>query len=337
MTAPFVASSPSGFPVRSAGWASTIFWNTSGGALSARSARTVFFSLPSYTDYIESPVQTARTSGASGVSRSITTFASGNTLREWYNAGGTAVLRIQAIGTRQFQLQYWNGSGWTAVGAGGTITTGSLYRFTVEFSNLGNASTGALRFMIFRDSTDIVELDVSATGLNLSACTDIAKFRDYGTGSTIDTLTEAFLKDGSGASAYCYGSVPTAAGTDNTDGTGAYTAVDDGNVTNPDSDVISLPASGNKRSYKTAARNFSGRACKGVTREIRMRCGATGPTQVKPYLLIGGTRYYHASSPVTLTTIFVDYQFTWELDPSTGAAWAANAESANLEWGVEVV
>lgn len=306
-------------------------------ASSARADRSIYGS-GSVADSVEGQAQTARTSGGTGCTRSYPSFASGNNLASWKNAAGTEVLRIRSTAALTVQLQYWDGAAWPAVGAAIVMTTAIDYRHMVDFAGMGGAS-GTLTYRIVADATETLQGTSTASGLNLTSATDIARMRVYSAaGSTSAWLFgEFFIKDGSALSAYVYSNKPTSNGTDATDGTGTFTDVDD-TSTSMDTDFVSLPTSGNKRSFKAAARATGGRSIKGVSVSMRLRCGASGPTQVKPYLLISGVRYYHASSPVTLTTTISVYVFTWELDPSTTAVWTnAAAESANLEFGYEVV
>lgn len=332
MTAPYVCNSLAGVDPSVSTFAHTTT------ATSTRDTTSIL-GTGTATDYLLSPVQASRTTGGFGMSRTYNALASGVNLVELLDNSGTAVLRVRSIGSLQVQLQYWNGSTWVAVGSGMTILSSTVYRYQVDFTNMGNASTGALTLKVITDSTEVTLGTDSASGLNLSSATNVARAKVYSPASTTtgNRLGEFFLKDGTAQATYAYAALPTSNGTDATDGTGAYTDVDDtaGSI---DTDMISLPSSGNKRSFKSGARSTAGRSIKGVTLNARLRCGASGPTQCKPYLLISGTRYYHASSPVTLTTTFAGYSFTWETDPSTGAAWAnAAAESANLEYGIEVV
>lgn len=340
MTAPYFGSTLSDHGLRSTAGIGDYF-ATAG---TTRSDYGGGFSVTNYTDYFQSPQQTARTSGAVGFTRRIATgYTSGNTLGSALNSSGVEGLRIRSIGARQFQLQYWNGASYTGIGSGITVPGGATdqYRFVVDFTGLGGAG-GTLQFRVVLESGEAIVGDESATGLNLTSVVNVDRLRLYcgaQSGATYG-VSEWFIKDGSGLTAYVYNNKITGNGTD-VDGTGSYTDMDDTNISTPDVDFVSLSASGNRRSAKAPARNFGGRAVKGVGFGTRLRRGATGPTQIKAYLTIGGTRYYWgggAGTAVTLTTVYTDYWFGWELDPSTGVAWtAANAQSANLEFGVEVV
>lgn len=340
MAVPWFGSSPSSFPTKSF-TPGTLIWSSNG--TTSRSVTCSQMQIGSYTEYLQSPQQTARTQGGSGFTRNHNpSIPSGNNLASWLNSAGIEVVRVRTTGAQTFQLQFWNGSTWTAVGSAVTVAGGSttafLYRWQLDFSGLGTGS-GSLALRALVNDSEVVAMDVSGSGLDLTSATNIDRLRLFSPGSTSNYwFSEAFIKDGSAMSALVYSRTVNANGTD-VDGTGSYTAIDDNSTFTPDTDFVTLSAAGNRQSTRAAARSFMGRNVKGVGFEARLRCGATGPTQVKPYLKISGTRYYwNGGTAVTLTTAFADYWFGWETDPSTGAAWGAtNAESVNLEFGIEVV
>jgi hypothetical protein len=337
MTAPWFANTLAGANPSSG----TIFTTTSAQRVtSSRVDRSSIGSGGATTDYLLGEQQTARTSGGCGFAKGFAAFASGLTLQEWLNSSGTAVLRVRTASTSTVALEYWNGATWVAVGSAVTVTTDTPYRFLVDFSGMGTAA-GALSFDVVNTATEASAGSASASGLDLTSATNIARSKTYTAhngGDATARFGEMFMKDGSAMAAYVYANRPTGNGTDNTDGTGSVLSIDDQGTANHDADFVSLASSGNRRSFTCAARSVGGRTPKGVGAALRLRCGASGPTQVKPYLLIGGTRYYHPSSPVTLTTSFQSKMFIWETNPATSAAWTAAAvESAALEFGIEVV
>lgn len=341
MVAPWIGASASAFPAQSVGL--EIRWYN---AVGPYSCGVSFFS-GSSTGYIEGAVLPARTAGATGITRGISSSVATNlTIVSWLNDAGTEVLRLRTTATGVVQLQRWDGSAFVAVGTSVTIPNNNLRNWVVEFSGLGTSS-GSLRLWMLDAVSSAVVKDETTAGLNLTAVSNIAQMRIYVvSANTVPTsvFSGAFVKDGTGVTTYGYNRAPNANGTD-VDGTGtptaSYTAIDDTDTGTPDADFVSLSASSQRRSVKCAARTFGGRPVKLVGFDFRARCGATGPTQVKAYLRIGATRYYWgggSGTPITLTTVFANYQAYWDQDPSTAAPWdAANAESANLEYGLEVV
>jgi hypothetical protein len=126
---------------------------------------------------------------------------------------------------------------------------------------------------------------------------------------------------------------PTSQGAD-ADGTGSYLDVDEEVFS--DVDIITLSASGHRQSFKSPARLHTQSVVTGVTISCRAWFEAGGPSQIKPYLTIGGVRYYGPAFDLDL--VAGAYQYTWAANPATAAAFTpAEASDANLEWGWEAV
>lgn len=288
-------------------------------------------------------VQTARTSGSSGYTLGVST--AGTTigcLMEWRDTSDNPVFRTDVTASGVVSCQYWNGSSWTTLGTFTGLSSATQWFIKLDFSGLGTAS-GALTFKQWDIEGAVLAQTVSGTGLDLSSCANVGKLV---TNADVDTSTsyvgEMFLYDGAADSVFGYGNVPTSNGTDQDQISGDEANVDEvGNDVPLDDDFVSLDTSGQRFSVKCAARDYQGRAIKLVSPSWRLRCGATGPTQVKGYLTIGGTRYYWgggSGTAVTLTTSFEGYNFPFDQDPAATAAWtAAVAEDATLEWGIELV
>lgn len=278
----------------------------------------------------------ARTAGGFTVTALTNTATSSHVVA--YNAAGTPVFRFNLASGTSASFQYWTGA-WTTAGSSWTQTTSVNYNYRVDFSGL-NSSGGAVTVTVtLADGSETVVANFTVSSLDFTAISDVAAVGGVAPAGGTRYFSTYAIRDGSVLATYVYGNVPTADGTD-TDGTGTFASVDD--TSTPDTAFISLPTSGNRRSVKnSAARNYGGRTVLGVNVPARMRCGATGPTQVLVYLKIGGTRYYFgggAGTPITLTTSFLPYNFIWLLNPATAAAWThAEAIDAAMEWGWEVV
>lgn len=245
------------------------------------------------------------------------------------NSSGTGQLRINCGSNGTVMgLQYWNGSTWVQVGSTfnpavySSVMTEIVIRFTTGASgtaemffngvskaagSIGSATTNIKSAQFFSP-------DVNATWYFSEGC-----FED-GTQGLIGSVVET--------------EAPTANGTDNSDGTGSYTDIDE-TITN-DADRMTLTAAGQKRSFTSPARTSTLAEVLGVSVAARMSRGTSGPQNMKFYLLIGGTRYY--SPTIALGLGYAAYQYTWAVDPSTGVQWtAADANAATLEWGIEAV
>lgn len=281
----------------------------------------------------DSPLLPARTSG--GIAwrfRSNSAWANALQHFRWLNAAGTEVLRVANTASGTQQLQFWNGSSWTGVGAAQAITTDLSLIAELSFAGLGTSS-GDLALRYYPTSGGAAVAEWVGSGLGLTAATDIAKARLVAQSGGLFGVGEYIVSDDSPVGLIGYNRVGNANGTD-TDG-GAFGSIDDTTIN--DADFLSLASSGNRHSVKGTARNFAGRRVDAVSVTFRGRRGASGPTQVKVYLLISGTRYYHPDT-ITLSTSFSAYFVSWEDNPATSAPWLnADAENANLEWGWEAV
>lgn len=264
-------------------------------------------------------------------------WVNGVTNFAWRSAADVEVVRIRNTATGSQQLQYWNGTAFVGVGSAQAVIQNITYRARLVYSGLGTTN-GSLTLTYINVASGTVDFTWSASGLDLTNCPNIAK--NVLLRATTGTLgvSEYVSGDENLAGVVCHAGVGTANGTDNTGAVGTFANIDEGpNTQNSfdDGDVIQLPAAGNRYSMTMPARNFSGRAVRSIVINYRARRGVSGPTTIRPYLKIGGTRYYAADQ--VLTTAFVSgYQAFFNVDPSTAAAWAtAAAEDAALEFGWE--
>ena len=247
-------------------------------------------------------------------------------MRTYYNNAGVAGFRIYCNGTT-VQPQYWNGSAWTAVGAVWNRT--AAIRYNMDLYLMAGAA-GSVK--MYANGNLVSE----GTG-NFAALTDIAKIRGGNNNPGSQIANNPFYSQDVVSNTPTVGwksecKPPISQGIDN-GGTGTWVEVDEAALN--DADVLILTNVGDKSCFKSAARNMPiNYIVKGITVGVRAKCGASGPTGMKIYLVIGGVRYY--SPTITLTTILAPYWYTWDLNPATGTQWLeAAAEDANLEWGIE--
>lgn len=288
-----------------------------------------------------SPVLPVRTSGNAGAAILLSNAAVSEPNVELLGAGLTNKLRFTKVapgvnGT-VYIFQYWDGSAWVNVGSSFDLGNSSLVtQLRFEWSGYGTSS-GAVSIRVFRDAGEALVAARSVTGLNFTSHSGIVQMRVLeARGGQPSNFSTMFVCDADGDSSYVYNNVGNANGAD-TGGTGTFASINDVGA-NYDTSFISLPSSGNRRSVKnTADRVYDNRTVRAVAVNVRLRRGATGVTQARVYLTIGGTRYYHPTT-LTLTTSFEPYCMVWETDPSTSSAWTlTNAQAASLEWGVEAV
>lgn len=245
------------------------------------------------------------------------------------NGSGTGQLRLNCGSNGTVMgLQYWTGAAWAQVGSTfnpgvySSVMTEIVIRFTC-----GASGTAELFFngvskaagSIGSATTNIRTAKMFSPDVNATWYFSEGIFEN-GTQGLIGSVVET--------------EAPTANGTDNSDGTGSYTDIDETITT--DADRITLTAAGQKRSFTSPARTSTLAEVLGVTVAARMSRGTSGPQNFKFYLLIGGTRYYGPTTALGLG--YAAYQYTWATNPSTGLQWTtAEANDAALQWGVEAV
>lgn len=248
------------------------------------------------------------------------------------NAAGTNVARIIESPAATLQFQVWNGAAYVNVGAG-VAMLGSLAkaRFDVHFKG-GAAGQVEVWYGSPGSQTKIVD----TTGSYTSAVSIVRIFHgcnSVGGGFNTDVAHEV-VQTTPTLNTTSETKPPTSDGADTDGGVGGWANVDE--TTYSDADYIALTASGKHQSFKSAARTGSQSVVTGVTVSARAWYEGGGPTQMKPYLTIGGTRYYGPA--FTLDVVAKGYQYTFLLNPATGVAFTvAEANAATLEYGWEAV
>lgn len=246
------------------------------------------------------------------------------------DSSGVGWLRVRMPTTAgTFVIELWDGGAWNSI-ASGIDPALAAGRWNFHVTGAGGMSGAAL---LQRNGVTIV----SVTGQDFTDFADLrfCRWGCMGTDATRSDTSEFAIGTASLANHKLKTVRANANGTDASDGSGTYTDVNENGLN--DATFIELTASGQKRSIKAAARTLSSPAYKGVTVTGRLMVqDLTGPQQAKPYLLISGTRYY--GTTFALTTGFVNYQYTWLVNPATTLAWTtSDVNSANLEWGWEAV
>lgn len=265
----------------------------------------------------------------------------------WYLLWGDGV--TGAAGTGRLCCELQDSSGVGQVALLGTSTT-ALYNIGLwngaSYDILGSANAGvgnagwwnlAVTGIGTSGGTVIFQLN----GITLAEFTS----QDFTGFSDIQYVHWGFMGGRSDASEFGIGNgtmvghrtktvVANANGAE-TDGTGSYTDVNESGINY--SNFWELPTAGDARSVKSSARTLTNPAFDGVTVSgTLMRVDASGPQQAKPFLRIGGTNYY--GDTYALTTGWLQYQYTWLLNPATTAEWTASeVNDATMEWGWEAV
>lgn len=256
----------------------------------------------------------------------------------WSNDAGIEVLRVRNTNTNTLQLQYWNGSTWVGIGAAQVVTADLVIRAHMVYSGLGTSS-GSISLVYINLTSGLPVATWSATGLDLTACTNISRHNLFRTSLGTMSVGEYVSSGNEDLSAsVCHTVVGNATGSDNTGATGTFAAFDEGAANQnsvDDADFLQLSSVGSRYSFTAPARDFAGRTVRTLCISYRARRGSSGPQTIRPYIKIGGTRYYAADQ--VLTTNFTSgYQAFWDVNPATGLMWtAAEAQAASLEFGFE--
>jgi hypothetical protein len=234
-------------------------------------------------------------------------------MRLWINDGG--------LTSCSGEIQFWDGAAWVA--SGYILQWVSSLNGPLNVIDIHCNIDGT--FGMYLDSETIVETTVvwpSTTGFTQLEIHPNRRNR---------SIAQGIVSDVPCLDSLVWTIPPTVNGTD-ADGTGDYTDVDELLLDN--TDYVELAAPGDKQSFKAAARTLTSDIL-AVTVAGRLRSSAGGES-AKPYLLIGGVRYY--GDTFALSTGYLSYQYTWDNNPDTASPWTpSEANDADLEWGWESV
>jgi hypothetical protein len=247
------------------------------------------------------------------------------------NSSGQIVAQIIVPTTTTAKYQVWNGAAFVDVGSAWSLL-GADTKARFDIHHRGG-STGIVE--VYYGAPGSRSLVVGVSGSYTSAVSIVRVFHAPNTvGGFFNTVVaHEVVQTTSTLNATSEVKQPTSEGTD-VGGTGAYTDVNESTFS--DANLINFSAAAQRHSFKAGARTLTQAIVTGVTASCRAWYEAGGPTQIKPYLMIGGTRYYGTTFTLTLTA--AAYQYTWTTNPSTGVAFTpAEANSATLEWGWEAV
>lgn len=230
-----------------------------------------------------------------------------------------------------YLIEQWSGSVWNTLSTLTLTPASSLWTF-----NVGGLGTSSGTITVHRGGV----LLYAVAGQNFTGIANLryARFSCLGNDSTRSTWTEQCIANHNLVNNRLKTVRATSNGTDATDGSGSYTDINEnGQAFNNDSSYIELTSATQHRSFKAGARTLAFPTSKGCSIGFRaMKMDLTGPQNIKPYLLISGTRYY--GTTFALTIGWLNYQYVWTVNPATSSAWTmSDINSAGLEWGLEAV
>lgn len=248
-----------------------------------------------------------------------------------YNAANQIIAQIIVASSTTAKFQVWNGAAFADVGTAFTLlAAGTKERWDIHFKG-GAAGQVEVYYGAAGSQSKVVD----ASGAYGSATGSVRTYHNISGGSSFQQLVgHEIVQTTPTLNTTSEIKPPTSDGTDIDGGAGLWANVDE--ATFADSDLITLNAAAKRQSFKSAARTGTQAVVTGVTVSFRAWYEAGGPTSAKPYLTIGGVRYYGTTFALDVTA--KGYQYTWQVNPATAVAFTtAEANAATLEWGVEAV
>lgn len=242
------------------------------------------------------------------------------------DAANNIIAKVEITSGSTYVLQYWNGSAFVVVGTSMLNVNGTVFEIDINVKK--DAATGRVAW--YRAGV----LHAEATALNLTSFGDIAKVRLVGRNNE-NRWNQVIITDAAEPTINwnLWTVPPNADGTD-TDGTGTYADVDE--LVMNTSDFIQLDNAGDKHSFLHAAITVEDFVRGVVVAACARRVDGSGPQNIRPYLIIGGVRYY--GDTYALTTSFFDYEYIWGLNPATATDWTtADVNDPTFEMGWEAV
>lgn len=233
-------------------------------------------------------------------------------------------VQIWGNATNQAQVRHWNGSEWETVGDPFEWTSGMAVTFDLRVQKDGTDT-----IQLYRDEILIAE-KIEAGMLD-----NFTGFR-YARASVrlAIGLSQCIWSDVPALDWNLLTIPPTVESVTENDGSGVIADVNETPINN--NTFYAFTAAGEQQGFTAPARTLSNEI-KAVTLAGRWRqSDETSPSQVKPYLKIGGVLYYGDTFALTLG--YLNYQYTWNLNPATGLDWTpAEVNDVALEFGWEIV
>lgn len=244
-------------------------------------------------------------------------------LLQAYTSALANLFRIEVASANTCQLQYWNGSAWTDMGAEFTYDGSALTDWLVVWKT----GSGGYLMVIINNALKIKQ----SFPTSLSAAQFFDLCTPDGTGPHFSQIA-VFNGSRSLADTVVETEAPTASSATDAQGTGTVDDVDD---VDAGATQIVLGTAGHKHAFTSPARTQTKSSVLGVSVSALLS-GDSETDQARFYITIGGTRYY--GTPFTLSVAKKGYQYTWPTNPATGLEWTpTDANDATLEWGVEAV
>lgn len=224
--------------------------------------------------------------------------------------------------------QYWDGSVFqNAVGTAPAELNTTLTQYTLHVKK-GAAGTGLVELFVNG------VLAQTSGPIDLTSYGDMANAKLYYSGSRNRGYVEVVATDDESTADWGVLTVPPSANGTDTDGTG-----DVGDVNEVDMNTatyVAFDTAAQKRSFVHSAISVANFVRGVAVAACARRVDDSGPQQIRPYLIVGGNRYY--GTTFALSTSFTNYEYVWSQNPDTLTDWTtSDVNDVTLEMGWEAV
>lgn len=243
------------------------------------------------------------------------------------NSSGSIVAKMtgnrNSGGSYLIKMYYYNGSGFTAIGSGATVSFALQY-ITIYL----NKMTGTATLYVAGSQQDTGTVGSFASITNFAQA---EHYCDFGTGITINAyFSQMFASISPTLGQRLYTIVEDTNGAAQ-DWTGAVTDINELVVN--DATGITSASINQVSTYLKNGLSTSG-VILGIGTSARFNIGVTGPQNIQNVLRVSGTNY---TSPSTLgITGFAPAQYMWMTNPATSTTWT-NLTANPVEWGVKSI
>jgi hypothetical protein len=250
-----------------------------------------------------------------------------NATNAWviYTAAGANAYRLIASSVNVLQFQYWNSgtSAWVNWGSTWVEVASVLYTYTLKL-NPANS------FTWYRNGTAVATGSAPTNAASSVGIFEFGSMNDLGQ----TYYSQIMCADYDIRTSHLFSRLPSAGGNYNTDGTGAFSDVNEATSID-DGGAINLPATGQKRTFTKASITLPiGLTIKSMVVNARMLVIGGTVTNAKIKCRSGTTDTNSANVSPSAAYEARSAEFT--VDPNTSGAWAQSGFNS-AEFGVESV
>jgi hypothetical protein len=227
-----------------------------------------------------------------------------------FTDGGVPQYRIVAVSTGAVRMEYWTGAAWAAFSANFSPDNGVLRTLVVKLV------CGTL-MEVYRDGVLFASSNVTPTGAS-SSITSVRFGSLNNASSNANCFSQIMGADYDIRYAQYKPAAISGNSATNTDGTGTYTDINESVYS--EATVITLPTSGNIKTFTTTAITMGGGfQIKSLVINAQGRLNG-GVTDGKIAVRSGTTNYL--SGDKSLTAAYLSKRHAWDTNPDTSSAWS---------------